>query len=196
MMFPMQPSKMDTRELQPLCPGRRLKEAPVYNMIMTYLLHQTELLVTRISSPGSTISTPSVLGHGMIPSHPIRRTLIKPDTPNKDLNLQQLVIIRTDILQHTKIVLSDLHPNPGTNNLPQNHIRLQGTLLSNLRSYRSLKPQKICSPLHSKLHSLLSQRTLLHLQSHPIRRKTHYSLPFLRLSPNRSMQVMLPIFLH
>lgn len=186
---------MGTRELHPLCPGRHLRETAAYNTIKMRPLHQTELLVTRISNLGSTTSAPSVLAYGKIPSHPIRRTLIKIDIPNKDL-LYQLVNIRTDILQHTKIMLGDLHPNLATNNLPHNHIRLQGTLLSNLRNNPSPMPQKICSPLHSRPRSLPSQRTLLHLQSHPIHRKMHYSPLFPRLSPNRSIQVMLPISLH
>ena len=164
-------------------------------MITMRPLHRPELLVTRISNLGSTTSAPSVLAYGKIPSHPIRRTLIKIDTPNKDLDLQQLVSIRADTLQHTKIILSDLHPNLATKNLPHNHIRLQGTLLSNLRNNPSPKPQKICSPLHSSPRSLPNQQTLLHLQSHPIRRKMRYSPLFPRLSPNRSIQVMLPTFL-
>lgn len=78
---------MGTRELHPLYPGRRLKEEAAYNMMMMRPLHQIEFLITRISSPGSTISMLSVLAHGKKPSHPIRRTLIKPDILNKDLDL-------------------------------------------------------------------------------------------------------------
>lgn len=194
--LPIWPSRMGTRELHPLYPSRRLNEEAAYNMIMMRPLHRIELLITPISSPGSTISAPLVLAHVKIIPHPSRRTFIKSDTPNKDLNLQQLVIISMHILQRTKIVLTDLRPNQTTNNIPHNHIRLQGTLLSNLRNNPNLMPQKICSPLRSRPHSLLNPRTLLHLQSHPTRRKTHYSPLFLRLLPNRSIQITLPTFQH
>lgn len=186
---------MDTRELHPLYPYRHLKEATAYNMIMMQILCRIDLLITPISSPGSIMSARLVLPLGKVPSHPIRRAVIEPDSPSMGHGLHRLVSTRTDYLQHTRILLSDLHLNPTSNKLRHSHTRLKGTLLNNLRNLRSLKRQKTCLLLHSKPHSLHSQRTLLHLQFHPTHRKTHYSPLSPRLSRNKSIQTMLTTFL-
>lgn len=187
---------MGTRELRLLYPGRRLKEVAALDMTLMHILNQQELPITPISSPGWTMSAPSVPAPGKMPFRPIRRAISDPDTPSKDNGLHQLVSIRANIPQQTWIVLSEPYLNSATNNILHNRIRLIGTLLNNICKHRSPKRQKICLPLRSKARSLHNQRTLLHLQFLPTRRKTHSSLLSPKPSSSKSTQVILTTFLH
>ena len=90
---------MSTRGLHHLYPSRQLKEPAALDKTLVHFLTRIVLLITPISSPGTTMSAPLVLLPGKTPSRLVKQAISNPNTRSEH-NLRHLVSIRMGIPQH------------------------------------------------------------------------------------------------